>query len=84
METRPASSSPSGPRCRSCGAPIQWAKTPSGKMMPVNRAQATDGNLNVIRTSDGLTVQPAEKGTGNAVSHYATCPNATQHRRGAK
>ena len=58
-------------KCRSCGAPIVWvtmAKT--GKQMPVNppfRSYVTQG---------GEVVQAG-------VSHFATCPAAAEHRKGA-
>lgn len=55
--------------CRSCGAAIVWFKTSSGKKMPVDEAttQPTDAEhqLDLKRH----------------VSHFATCPNANQHRK---
>jgi hypothetical protein len=54
-------------RCSSCRARIIWLKTAGGKNMPV----------------DADTVEPEDE-TFNGekhVSHFATCPNANQHRR---
>jgi hypothetical protein len=56
-------------RCRSCRAKIIWFKTASGKNMPV----------------DSDTVEPKddvnELDTKRHTVHWATCPNADQHRR---
>jgi hypothetical protein len=55
-------------RCRSCNAKIIWFKTEAGKNMPV----------------DADTVEPdddvEELDLSRHVSHFATCPNANQHR----
>lgn len=65
-------------RCRSCHAPIVWAEfRKSGKRMPF------DAPLVVI------SAHSAETPTGTrmvevvdlAQSHFASCPNADQHRR---
>jgi hypothetical protein len=55
------------PHCRTCNAPIVWLKTPSGKNMPV----------------DAGSVEPDDDRymAGKHVSHFATCPQAGQHRR---
>ena len=63
-------------RCRSCDAPIAWATTPSGRKMPLSAAPAG----NVTLRSDGVAVVVAA-GEGSYVSHFATCPQAAQHRR---
>lgn len=54
-------------KCRSCGASIVWFSTTAGKSMPVDAAtvQPTDEQLELPRH----------------VSHFATCPNANQHRK---
>lgn len=55
--------------CSSCGADIVWFRTKSGKRMPV----------------DERTTQPTDRedqlDLKRHVSHFATCPNADQHRR---
>jgi len=54
-------------RCRSCNARIIWFKTDAGKNMPVDAdtVEAEDDELDLTRH----------------VSHFATCPNANQHRK---
>lgn len=54
-------------RCRSCRARIIWFKTAGGKNMPV----------------DADTVKPddIELDLERHISHFATCPQANQHRR---
>jgi hypothetical protein len=64
--------------CRSCGAPIVWAVTSSGKRMPLDARAAVVFGLDT--TSDPPL---ATRGQGDPlyVSHFATCPNAAQHRK---
>ncbi|EFX60268.1 hypothetical protein DAPPUDRAFT_124771 [Daphnia pulex] len=54
-------------KCRSCAARVIWFKTLAGKNMPVDAdtVEADDDELDLSRH----------------VSHFATCPQATQHRR---
>lgn len=64
-------------KCRSCGASIVWVKTreyvnkkgeqKGGASMPIDAA-----------TANGSSVFNAQEGH---ISHFATCPNATQHRK---
>lgn len=60
---------PFATRCSSCSASIVWFKTASGKRMPVDESstQPTD-------RADQLDLTRHK-------SHFATCPNANQHRR---
>ena len=53
--------------CKSCRARIIWFRTETGKNMPV----------------DADTVEPddEELDLDRHVSHFATCTNASQHRR---
>lgn len=55
--------------CRSCEADIVWLRTRAGKNMPV----------------DADTVEPedTEFDPEKHTSHFATCPQAGQHRRRA-
>lgn len=64
----PGLAPPSSP-CRSCGAPIVWLKTASGKSMPVDAAS--------VRYGDKKFEPPRH------VTHFSTCPNADQHRKEA-
>ena len=56
------------PKCVSCGAEIQWLKTEAGNRMPVDA-----GQLSAV----GATVFDPK----TMISHFATCPNAAQHRK---
>lgn len=79
--------------CRSCRAAITWCRTEKGRKMPVDAlpAPATvhagfvlrdqtspDGPLAISATRDQL---PGEE---LYVSHFATCPNADQHRSSSR
>lgn len=70
MNTRP---------CTSCSAPIVDLPTSKGKLMPLNRSF-------FIPLMDAATFArtPAPMYSHvihNAFVHWATCPNADQHRR---
>lgn len=77
-------------RCRSCGAPILWARSWSGRSMPVDAEPCDEGNLVIETESGGARVALVLTGDALAVtrrgpaplhrSHFATCPNASQHR----
>lgn len=54
--------------CRSCGAPVVWVVTARGKRMPL------DPPLVTVVDDDGRTHR-------GRVSHFATCPDASKHRR---
>lgn len=78
--------------CRSCDAPIIWAgSVATGKPMPVDAVPTPDGNVELRRVGfqramavvhaagTGLfpaTDQPLRK------SHFATCPQADEWRKG--
>lgn len=64
--------------CNSCGAEIIWAKTPAGKDMPLDVKGET---LWIVEGGAGQpsTCRPVQV----RKSHFATCPNAAQHRRGS-
>ena len=79
--------------CRSCGAEITWAKTLTGKRMPIDaEPDNAKGNLLLIK-SNGVGVllplaglndearQAAERQRVPLyVSHFATCPQAGDWR----
>jgi len=74
-------------RCGSCDAEIEWVFTERDKRMPLDVGERDDGNLIVVsrRASEyGMTpvVRYVKAGEGNRVSHFATCPERTTHRRG--
>lgn len=75
-------------KCRSCGADIYWIKMKSGKSMPCDvkpilYSQNPEGDLTLV-TPDGRVIRGFEDLTQKEIgytSHFATCPNADQHRR---
>lgn len=80
--------------CRSCGARIIWALTPTGKRMPIDAEPVDGGNIILHQpverggsptcTVVGKRVQPSLFGDDGPrhTSHFATCPNASHHRKG--
>lgn len=60
---------PLATRCSSCSALIVWFKTAAGKRMPVD-----EGSTQPTDAAHQLDLK-------RHVSHFATCPNANQHRR---
>ena len=71
--------------CNSCKAEIAWVRTKAGKLMPVDANPSPVGNLRVV---DGQAnyLGPKEKEDAEGplyLSHFATCPNGPQHRKGA-
>lgn len=79
------------PECRSCGAPIVWALTRAGRNMPLDFDPSTTptslrawrdphGRLQV-RDIDGAGSTEIPTDARHATSHWATCPNAAQHRK---
>ncbi len=67
-------------KCQSCGKPIRWCKTTSGTNIPLDEAPTPQGNL-VIDNQVARTATPADGGKPRFMTHFATCPNAAQHRK---
>lgn len=67
--------------CRSCGAEILWSETMTGKKIPLDPEQVLGGNI-VLEAEGALAriVKP-EPGVKRYRSHFASCPQAEQHRR---
>jgi len=76
--------------CRSCDAEIRWAKTAAGKVIPIDAEPVPNGNIQlgyvggymvaiVVNADDALAAQAA--GEELYLSHFATCPNASRHRK---
>jgi hypothetical protein len=79
--------------CRSCGAEIRWVHTVSGATMPLDYHPVPDGNIvAVLPAPEGTEPlarvlgkdDPRPEGQPLFKSHFATCPNANQHRRGGR
>lgn len=71
-------------KCRSCGAPVIWARTPAGKRIPLDLTPTDDGNVllddhGTATVMGGLAVWPP--GAYRWTSHFASCPQAADHRR---
>ena len=67
--------------CKSCGARIMWCITITGKRMPVDARESPRGNLTLEPQPDGeLLARYVPPGEGTHSSHFATCPNAAEHR----
>jgi hypothetical protein len=75
--------------CRSCEAPILWAKTVKGKRMPLDPDPVEDGNIWIIRAEpDGPVISVALASEGvpplvqhRYVAHFVTCPDADAWRK---
>jgi hypothetical protein len=65
--------------CSSCKQPILWAKTTTGKAIPLNPAPIAGGNLEL---KDGVArvVQP-HPAVKLYTSHFTNCPQANSHRK---
>lgn len=83
--------------CRSCKAPVLWVTFPSGKRNPLDlepnpvagdimvvERDGTDGRVwrvALLLKSDDLRRELLELGGALRTSHFATCPDAEEHRR---
>lgn len=77
-------------RCRSCNAQVKWIRMQTGKYMPVDpylHTMIEGAGDTVLVTEEGSvihgTLASYEEGANASgyISHFATCPNASQHRR---
>lgn len=64
-------------KCKSCGSSITWATTKAGKPIPLNIGSTDAGNIHI---EDGAA-HVVPPGQGEWMSHFATCPNADEHRK---
>lgn len=71
-------------RCRSCDAPVLWARTVTGKLIPLDTEPSDGGNL-VLDDGRALIYDHTTSNEMFApplyVSHFATCPQADRWRR---
>lgn len=67
--------------CRSCGAAIIWAVTPAGKRMPLDAQPAKRIVLDDYGVKTFGDEAPCAQVVDTYTSHFATCPNAAQHRK---
>lgn len=77
--------------CKSCGAEVLWVKLiPMGRVNPLNPTPSRSGNIRMLGTRKAVAkvLGKAELETAALASeelytsHFATCPNAKQHRKG--
>lgn len=72
--------------CSSCHAPVRWETTVRGKPIPLDPTPVAgahlfireDGKVADDRTYPALDDEPRYE------THFVTCPNASEHRRGRK
>lgn len=68
-------------RCRSCGAAITWARSEDGRAMPIDKDPVAGGNLVVENGVARVAAPDLFDQRPRHVSHFATCPQAKEHRR---
>lgn len=71
-------------RCRWCGKPIRWAKTTSGKSIPLDLHTNPDGNIELINGVAHVVGQSDRPGDVRHMPHHATCTspfNPSNQRR---
>lgn len=79
-------------RCRTCRAPVVWAVLPSGRRIPLDPEPDPAGRVRLEAIGPGTDRAAVVLNTGDAedaraagealyTSHFATCPQADQHRR---
>lgn len=76
--------------CGSCKQPVWWTRTAAGALMPVDPPQtapegatvavlrAANGDLHSRVLGEGQAPREGERLT---TSHFATCPQADEHRK---
>ena len=81
--------------CKTCGEPVIWATHErTGKQAPIDVEPSADGNILLIQPDQRSLTQfapiyriatasnyPDDFGTQLRTSHFATCPQASMHRR---
>jgi len=77
--------------CSSCGAPIIFKQTVTGKQMPLDAEPNADGNVQLGWIGGEevalLLAEPGDRAAAQIAGHllymphFATCPNADEHRR---
>lgn len=66
--------------CASCEAPIKWIRTENGKAAPVDATPTKVFAATGIIHDDPRGDTPEARLVAGYTSHFATCPNAPQHR----
>jgi hypothetical protein len=73
--------------CRSCRAPIVWARTVAGKLAPIDVEPAENGNVVFLDDNRAETLGPLElelldPDRARFLNHFATCPDADTWKGG--
>lgn len=71
--------------CQSCGTPILWRRhVTTRKVSPINASPAElgKGNIQLLPNDEEYVIVPADERGDRLlhVSHFATCPRATEYR----
>ena len=73
-------------QCSSCYAQIRWVVTENKKSMPLDAVPTKDGGWVILEDRPGPVARPVmpliDTNVTRWTAHWATCPNADQHRRG--
>lgn len=76
-------------RCRSCEADIRWERTLGGKRIPLDLDPSPLGNVQICEVGgENVAVVLGQADVAAAqveqiplyLAHFATCPDAEQHR----
>lgn len=70
--------------CSSCKQKIYWAETEKRRRIPVDPYPVKGGNIVLVERPhlEPLAVYvKKDPDIAHFVSHFATCPNAAQHRK---
>jgi hypothetical protein len=74
-------------QCKSCKRPIIWAVTEKDRRIPLDPEPVANGNI-LLQTRGNFLLPIAQVRFAVQLdqplryqSHFATCPNAAQHRR---
>lgn len=73
--------------CRSCRAPIVWARTVGGKLAPIDVEPVETGNVVFLDDNRAETLGPLElelldPRRARFLNHFATCPDAADWKGG--
>ncbi len=85
----PPKEKPGIAHCRSCDAPIIWVVTEKDKKMPIDAEPSPEGTFIKFRldaNGDKIVhfVKESERAATTKplyASHFATCPDAAEHRK---
>ncbi len=68
-------------KCRTCQAEIVWGKTEAGKNVPLDPPEKRYVRADMITGMADLAKEDEYVMVPTFVSHFATCPQADQHRK---